>query len=262
MKKKILMAGLILAVTLSVSTQVHAEETEEANKTVVLNEKNKITYTDGENEIADAFRDMAPGDEKTVVLRIENDSNHSASFFISQETTKALEDAAKATGGAYSYQLSVGNSRADAESLLDTIAGGYKENKKSRAAGLVGDASGLAGITELNNYVFLAELGKGDYVNVYLTLAIDGEGFDSTNLINYSNAAGELAFNFRAYYEDRAPRVVYGEDKVITKIVDQAVPLAAKTGDNWNMLPVIGLLAVGTLLIVFALKKRKVESES
>ena len=70
MKKKILMAGLILAVTLSVSTQVHAEETEEANKTVVLNEKNKITYTDGENEIADAFRDMAPGDEKTVVLRI------------------------------------------------------------------------------------------------------------------------------------------------------------------------------------------------
>ena len=55
---------------------------------------------------------------------------------------------------------------------------------------------------------------------------------------------------------------MYGEDKVITKIVDQAVPLAAKTGDNWNMLPVIGLLSVGTLLIVFALKKRKVESES
>ena len=256
------MAGLVLAITLSASTQAYADETEDANKTVVLNEKNKITYADGESEIADAFRDMAPGDEKTVVLRVENDSNHSASFFLSQETTSALEETTKATGGAYAYRLSVGTNPETAESLLDTIAGGYKENQKSRAAGFVGDSEGLAGITELENYVFLAELGKGDYVNVYLTLAIDGEGFDSTDLVNYSNAAGELAFNFRAYYEDRAPRVVYGEDKVITKIVDQVVPLAAKTGDNWNMLPVIGLLSVGTLLIVFALKKRKVESES
>lgn len=262
MKKKIWMASLILAVALCVSTQVYAEETEEANKTVVLNEKNKITYTDGENEIADAFRDMAPGDEKTIVLRIENNSDHSASFFLSQETTRALEDATKATGGAYTYQLSVGTNQEDAESLLDTIAGGYKENQKSRAAGLVGDAEGLAGITELENYVFLAELGKGDYVNVYLTLAIDGEGFDSTDLIDYSNAAGELAFNFRAYYEDRAPKVEYGEDKIVTEIVDQVVPLAVKTGDNWNMMPVIGLLAIGALLIVFALKKRKVERES
>ena len=147
------MAGLVLAITLSASTQAYADETEDANKTVVLNEKNKITYADGESEIADAFRDMAPGDEKTVVLRVENDSNHSASFFLSQETTSALEETTKATGGAYAYRLSVGTNPETAESLLDTIAGGYKENQKSRAAGFVGDSEGLAGITELENAI-------------------------------------------------------------------------------------------------------------
>ena len=227
-------------------------EVEQVNKTIVLDKEDILSYTDGKKEITDAFRDMAPGDERTVILRVENQSEHSASFYLSQETTKALEETTTASGGAYSYKLSVGKSKEDATLLLDTIVGGYEDS----ANGLVGDQEGLANITELKDFVLLAELEKGAYANVYLTLAIDGEGFDSTEKIDYSSAVGELAFHFMAYYEDKANEE---EDTGITQIVEQVVPLAAKTGDDLTLWPIVLLFAVGVALIFLAEKRKKQE---
>ena len=56
-------------------------------------------------------------------------------FLFSQKTTDALEEAGKASGGAYEFQVEIGNDTGRI-SLLDADAGGYAEN--------VASAEGLA----------------------------------------------------------------------------------------------------------------------
>lgn len=259
MKKRTLMFGLVMMLTMGFTTGAAAAE---ADKTVVLTEQNEIEYADDKADISNAFQGMAPGDTKTVTIRVQNDNSHTASFFISQETLNYLEEKENASGGAYTYDLKVGTANDDsAVSLLDTVAGGYDSS-------LSADNQGLNGITELEDYQYFAELGTGEYTNVYLTLTIDGEGFDSTDSVNYENAEGELEFNFRAYYKDREPVIVtetvteQEPDTVITKVIDQVVKVAGevKTGDSILMAVVFGgVLIAGILLVIIALKKRKAE---
>lgn len=252
------MFGLMLVLTMGFATTTSAAE---ADKTVTLTNKNEIVYSDG-SDIANAFQGMAPGDTRTVTIRVQNDNSHRASFFISQETAKALEETNKSSGGAYSYDLKVGTANdSSAVSLLDAVAGGYD-------ASLQADESGLSEITELEDFQYLAELGKGEYTNLYLTLSIDGEGFDSNGQADYQSATGQLVFNFRAYYEDKAPVVItqtvteYGEKTIVTQIVDKIVPLAngVKTGDPVSVALLAGILVAGVLIVAVALKKRKAES--
>lgn len=233
------------------------------DKTVTLTNDNQIIYSDGQTDISNAFGGMAPGDTRTITICVENQSDHAASFFISQETVGYLEEKETASGGAYTYDLTVGQANdGTAVSLLDTTVGGYDAN-------MTANDSGLSGITELENYQYLAELGAGEYTNVYLTLSIDGEGFDSTDVVNYENAEGELSFHFRAYYEDREPVVITetviekGPTTVIRQIEEQLVPLASyvQTGDTFSAIGGIGVLLLGILLILFAIKKRKAESK-
>lgn len=259
MKKRIAILAMVLWTTFGISTTVYAED---ANKTVALTKDNSIEYVDGNGTITDAFDGMAPGDTKTVVIRVENNNSHTASFFISQETMKALEDGTSASGGAYTYQLAVGSSKDSATVLLDTVAGGYTGSSNS---GYVANTAGLGDIEELEGYQFLDELADGEYTNVYLTLSIDGEGFDNA----YANAVGELEFNFRAYYEDKEPQIITqyvtqkGNTNVITEIIEQLVPLsAAKTGDIAGLGIFIGVLVIGIVLVLIAIKKRKVEHEA
>ena len=91
--------------------------------------KSACVYKD-KAELAGAFDGMAPGDSRTVVIKIENQNSHKASFFISQKTTDALEEAGKASGGAYEFQVEIGNDT-NRTSLLDADAGGYAENVAS-----------------------------------------------------------------------------------------------------------------------------------
>lgn len=258
MKKRI----LTLAMTLLLATgSMEVAAAQETNKTVALTKDNKIEYVDGDTKIDEAFENMAPGDSRTISIRVENQNEHQAGFFISQRTAEVLEETNKSSGGAYSYELKVGKTEEDAVSLLDTIAGGYSSE-------LAASSTGLADIDELNGYQFLAELGKGEYTNVYLTLTIDGEGFDSTSAVDYTNASGELEFDFRAYYEDREPVIVneeitvQEEDKIIVEIVDKLVPLASavKTGDSAAVIVLSSVMIAGILLIVFAMKNRKAEN--
>lgn len=255
------MFGFFMILTIGFSTTIHAAE---VDKTVTLTEDNRIVYGEDNAEIGNAFGGMAPGDTRTVTIRVENENEHAASFFISQETIRYLEENEQASGGAYAYSLSVGKENdATATVLLSSVAGGYD-------AALNADKEGLNGITELKDYQYLAELGKGEYTNVYLTLTIDGEGFDSTDTVNYENASGELAFRFRAYYEDREPvvvtetKVIKGNATIVSQIVDKVVPLvgSVKTGDPVSVIGLSVVLLVGVVLIFLALKKRKEERQS
>lgn len=261
MKMRTWMFGLMLVLAMEVPVAVSAET---ANKTVTLTEENTIVYTDGGTDIANAFGGMAPGDTRTVTIRVQNDSEHTASFFISQETINSLEEKENASGGAYTYELKVGMANdGSASTLLSAVAGGYDTS-------LNADKQGLKGITELEDYQYFAELSEGEYTNVYLTLTIDGEGFDSTDIVNYENAAGELAFQFRAYYEDREPVVVKetqtieGSPVAVTEIVKRVLSRvgSVKTGD---MAPIIGLviiLLMGVACVLLAFKPKKEDSRS
>ena len=149
MKIKNMAAVLLLIWTCGFSSVVSAAEIQ----TVQLTEENQLVYTKDKTELAGAFDGMAPGDSRTVVIKIENQNSHKASFFISQKTTDALEEAGKASGGAYEFQVEIGNDT-NRTSLLDADAGGYAEN--------VASAEGLAEITELNEYRYMTALDPGD----------------------------------------------------------------------------------------------------
>ena len=222
MKIKNMAAVLLLIWTCGFSSVVSAAEIQ----TVQLTEENQLVYTKDKTELAGAFDGMAPGDSRTVVIKIENQNSHKASFFISQKTTDALEEAGKASGGAYEFQVEIGNDTGRI-SLLD--AGGYAEN--------VASAEGLAEITELNEYRYMTALDPGESADVYVTLTLDAEGMDSADGIDYSRAAGAMEFEFRAYYaDDRKPVVItnyvteYGEDNVVTKVVKKVIPKTCSTG--------------------------------
>ena len=105
MKIKNMAAVLLLIWTCGSSSVVSAAEIQ----TVQLTEENQLVYTKDKTELAGAFDGMAPGDSRTVVIKIENQNSHKASFFISQKTTDALEEAGKASGGAYEFQVEIGN---------------------------------------------------------------------------------------------------------------------------------------------------------
>ena len=177
-----------------------------------------------------------------------------------------MEEAGKASGGAYEFQVEIGNDT-NRTSLLDADAGGYAEN--------VASAEGLAEITELNEYRYMTALDPGESADVYVTLTLDGEGMDSANGIDYSRAAGAMEFEFRAYYaDDRKPVVItnyvteYGEDNVVTKVVkkvipktvtEQLVPLAngVRTGDPLTVTVSAGVLVAGIVIVGIAVKKKK-----
>jgi hypothetical protein len=255
-KKCSVIMGTILVMTLFFQTFVGAETLQ----TVSLNEKNQLVYAQDGSALASAFDGMAPGDTRTVAIKVENDNSHSAAFFVSEDTVATLEEGnSNAKGGAYSFGLSVGAAEQTAQSLLSAVAGGYDSNGKART-------TGLSDITELNNYQYLAELAPGEATYVFLTLELDGESFDS----NYANTLGTLAFQFRAYYEDDAqPTVIteYNPQKggttIIRRIADQLVPLAkaAKTGDAAPIAVLVALLAAGVVLVVVSGKRRKGESK-
>lgn len=266
MKMKKIAAGLLFILTCGISSVVNAAEVQ----TVQLTEENNLVYTQNPSELAGAFEGMAPGDSRTSVIRIENKNSHTASFFLSQETTDALEEAGKSSGGAYEFQVEVGNDT-NKTSLLEASAGGYANGVASQ--------NGLSDITELNDYRYIAELAPGESVNVYVTLTLDGEGLDSAKGVDYSKATGAMNFEFRAYYaDDRSPVIVtkyitqQGKDTILSKVVDkivpktiteQLVPLAnsVKTGDTKTVGILLGVLAAGIVIVVIALKKRKVESK-
>lgn len=252
--------GFLMILIMGFPSMLYAAE---ADKTVTLTEENAIVYDNGNANIGNAFLGMAPGDTRTLTIRVQNNSEHEASFFISQETIHYLEENEQASGGAYTYCLSVGKENDEtALTLLSSVAGGYD-------ASLLADAEGLSDITELKDYQYFAKLDSGEYTNVYLTLAIDGEGFDSTDTVNYENANGELEFNFRAYYEDREPtvitepKVIKEDNQVITEVIDNVVRVVSvKTGDPISVVGLLVILMAGITLIVLALRKRKEERQS
>lgn len=274
MRKKlgILTAALVLAMGMTITANAAETKTD----TIALTANNTLEYTNGKANIAETFQNMAPGDTRTLTVKVTNNSTHTASFFLSQETVKTLEESNNTAGGAYTFKLSAGADEKNSTSILTTEAGGYTSVNQA-------SADGLKDIDELKDYQFFTELKAGETTNLFLTLSIDGEGFDSTKAVDYSNAVGALNLNFRAYYADVAPTVVtqeqtnHGADNVVTTVTDQVMPSVlgasrtpgnnsktpgAKTGDMAPIVMTTALLGISAVaIIILTVKKRKAGTE-
>lgn len=253
MKKKRLWAGLLFLLISLFSGEIYAKEVQ----TVTLTEDDKLIYEQKAEDLQKAFTDMAPGDTRTIAIKLQNKNSHAADFFLSESTIDAFEEVNKSSGAAYEFTVSIGAEKDNAEVILNTVAGGYTDELKA-------STEGLFEIRELKDYRHIAKLEKGGSTNLYLTLTLDGEGMDSTDLVDYSNATGALELNFKASYSDDGQTVVVTnqqpKDIVKTNIINQiaALPQSVKTGDTLPV-TVIGAFAVcGAGMIWFAARKRRV----
>ena len=160
----------------------------------------------------------------------------------------------------YDLSVCVGDSETENTEIFKKAAGGYSTD-------LTPDTKGLFAITELENYKYIAELAPGEKTNLYLTLALDGEGMDSAKGVDYSNASGVLQIDFGAYYEEDGKKVTVVDtkrpDTVITPVIVKAaenvtqVIETVKTGDAGHYGMAVAILAAGSVLVLIGFKKRK-----
>lgn len=201
------------------------------------------------------FKGMAPGDSRKEKILISNESDSVKDFYILQETVKALEETNKAAGGAYEYDLKIGNSYENAVSLLEIQVGGYDSKG-------VASKEGLSEIDELSDnninsdgYTYLVQLNPGEKTNLYMELKLVGEGNDnkassantvsnSGNGLGYTNASGQINLSFKCSTPSHS-----GKDKTIIEEV--------KTSDEFPMLLYIAIFIAGVILAGFAICKKK-----
>lgn len=229
---------------------------------VTLTNDDLLIYDRDCKESEKAFLNMAPGDERTVSVEILNQNRHNAWFYISAKTIDELEEIGKSYGGAYDFSVRAGKSVSDSNEIFRKSAGGYNTN-------LEADKKGLSEITELENYKYIAKLAPEEKINIYISLALDGEGMDSNEKVDYSNANGSLELSFGAYYEEDGKAVTVTEHKeapktpVITKMIEPVVKAvrSVKTGDLQVAGTAVGLLVAGGICVLFGFRKRKGRAE-
>ena len=260
MKKKI---GFFLMVLILAGTGVQrAVDAAEPIPTVCLNEEKEFTYYLDESEkipveslSLDAFKDMAPGDERTQTIYLHNGSKDKVRFYISQKTLDTLENDNKSSGGAYKFNLFVGEGE-EAVSLLQSKTGGYDASGR-------GSHDGLAGLDELEEYTFLAETDAGEGTKLYLTLKLEGEGNDNRSSNDYTDAVAQLALSFRAC--DVKHPVTKDKDREVIKHQKRFINIKktklVKTGDSMEYVFFTVVFSVGVILVAAAVMKQRKEGK-
>lgn len=265
MKKRILaftMAALMLGAS---ALPVLAE----GEPTVTFTQNKKLEYsnvtTEGSNvNLGSTFEGVAPGEERSQTIIIKNENSRTADFYMSAAAIQELEKSrAEAKGAGYEIKLTAGNSV-----LYDSKLGGYGADNENAASN--------EGIREMNEAldedILIATLSRGQQTAVVLDIYFDGEAMDNTARIDYSNAFGQLEFNFKVGYEDpTGTKPVYkvitkeGEKKIVKRlveIVEEVVPLSAVATGDGAMIGVGALVLVAGILLVVIGKKKKTEEEA
>ena len=263
MKRKILALGL--AVTVFCASGITSFASDGA--TVTFKSDSTLEYDTSGTGFTDAFKDVAPGEEKKLVIEVKNDNSRTADFYINAAAIEALEqDEEKARAAGYDIKLEAGGSV-----LYDSTLGGYQ------GAGTVG-AGGEKGILGMNDSledsILFATLPQNGTSQVIFTIKFDGEAMDNDvyNLdgIDYSDTSGVVAFGFQVRYEDPTGQTVIvrevGEDgqvryvRKVVEIFENAVPLGAvATGDGAMIGVAAVVLLVGASMVILGRKKKQEE---
>lgn len=237
--KKILMAlCLVIVAMFGETTNTMAE-----NTTVILDNDGKLNV----DEIkCSAFDEMAPGDTRTEMIEVRNDSDDTQNFYVSQNTISTLEECNSTQGAAYKFDLRTGKNEKNAYTLLSKEAGGYDNTGNARR-------SGLSEIKEIEDYTFFATIRPHDSTNLYMTLYLNGEGND----INYANAVAKLQLSFRT--DTYVPTELSRSDtdrNIVDIIKTHPIYRYVKTGDTNNVWAYVVIAATGTGIIGFVMNRR------
>ena len=259
MKRKILALGL--AVTIFCATGITSYASDGA--TVTFKSDSTLEYDTSGTGFTDAFKDVAPGEEKKLVIEVKNDNSRTADFYINAAAIEALEqDKEKARAAGYDIKLEAGGTV-----LYDSTLGGYQ------GAGTVG-AGGEKGILGMNDSledsILFATLPQNGTSTVVFTIKFDGEAMDNGEYIDYSGTSGVVGFGFQVKYEDPTGQTVIvrevGEDgqvryvRKVVEIFENAVPLGAvATGDGAMIGVAAVVLLVGASMVILGRKKKQEE---
>ena len=138
MKKRIAGLCMTFALVFGMSMGVYAADTPVAT----FDGSGQIKYNyDYKEDFGDAFEGMLPGDERTQQIILRNTSEKPTDFYMEVEVIKALEEASKASGAAYTFSLTVTQEGVN-EGIPQVIYGG----EGSGSAWIGGRQRGAGGI--------------------------------------------------------------------------------------------------------------------
>lgn len=263
MKNKLYLLGIMTALVFGLSINVYAAG---ADETVTLTSDDKLEYSNG-GSLGSSLEGMAPGQKKEITIDIKNSNPNKADFFVKTADIEALEKSCTAAGGAYEIKLDLVNG-SNITPLYNSELGGSSGDQ----GGAIGKTTGIEEMTNLNENTYLATLSNGDVVQLVLQFTMDGESVTNANARDYSNALGQLGFQFMAAYDTPEARVIVQKKDNVTYQTGEAkrnvvttvrnVVIAVKTGDSAVILPMIILLIAGIGIYVAADRKQKKEQSN
>lgn len=213
-----LMAAIMIAVQ---GITVYA-----ADGTVISLDKSASAFTKVEKDLD--FQDMEPGEERTAVISLVNNSNADMSFYISGDMVYNIADAGNADKNAI-YQLDMIKT-GDATPFFTGLIGS-SENKRLK--------SSSTGLNYLQDNTLLATLAKGDSTQVSIKLSLDGDSADN----EYMNKAGKIRINVNA---SQATPSVFADEDIVNPIIQY---ITVQTGDNAHIMVYL-VVALSALIIV------------
>ena len=236
MKKSLLCLMMAAVLTFGFTGNALAEEYKgtEGWKCEFNGKKMTTNFNDGDMK-KDIFT-LEPGDKIELKVDLETSSDKDATWYISNEVLKTLEDTQTvAEGGAYTYEL-----------LFEDAKGNMNTIYSSETVGGEGKAKELQGLYEatnaMNDFILLDTFKKGETGTVYLNVSLEGE----TQFNYYQDTLAKLQLKFAAETSSEPPT-------------------PPKTGDTTQtMLFSAAGLVSGLILLYFgiaALRKREKKEE-
>lgn len=253
MKKLVSLTIISILATLGMSSVVMAKSSTLA--TVRFTKDSNLEYVnaalndDGTVNLGDAFKDVAPGEERELCFELENKNKVKADFYMNTEMLKALETEI-AQGAGYDVKVAVGD-----KEIYNSQLGGYQEG--------VASDQGLAEMNDnLKGFMLLTQLAKGESTDVKMTIRFDGEAMDSIGSRDYTRTVGRVGFEFKVGYQIPEEKVIkrtkeYTDKKIITVTnpPKQGV-LGVRTGDEAVIGVAVLVFALGLVLVVVGRRRK------
>ena len=240
MKKKVLCLVMAMVMVVGAGFSVQAKDYQGKDGWLAEFDGKEIKSNFGSSDIADATKNVEPGDSITLKVGIKNSDSGKTDWYMTNEAIQSLEDAnSVANGGAYEYRLAYINAAGKETELYnsETVGGEGASTKE-----------GLHQATDsLEEYFYLDRLDPGQSGMVKLRVKVDGE----TQGNDYQETLALLKMTFAVEkVTESTIRKTPGEDKVITNRV--------KTGDTNKILLFCALTLIsGIILLILGLMSMK-----
>ena len=256
MKKKITAVLAAMITCALASTTVFAAD---APQVIFDGNSKEFVYDTSNSDFGDAFKDIIPGETRTLNFSIKNTSDENLQFYF---TAKTANDFTAAEGAAYGITFS-----RDSENFYTGTLGGKSGSLTNLQVGNAG-----TGASSLTDRLLVASLAPGENQSISMTMTLDGETAGN----DYQGKEAKFAFTFLAAYDNSVPTTVtvhnpgenivtnkttYGSDSTVysTKSAEvKGYTTKVKTGDTSNTAALLVLMiAAGAVITIVVATRRK-----